>query len=210
MMQHGQVVFNAASVATIGGIYNGPVGDANCIAGFQDFAQRRKMRNPGAGQRGGTQARRWRRSPDISMRLHASVLQRSAPRTSDVFVFRASGGQRAWRGRGGGGNAGGASGARRRSQQSGNAGGARDGAFRRRTGRAVRALRLMRSSTGANLVASLSFTRVQHIVDAEVRSMIPGGLVSHAAGRLAGRWRRVLFDLRGRVAVLYAVSATTE
>ncbi len=34
MMQHGLVVFNAASSGTIGGIYNGAVGDGNCIAGF--------------------------------------------------------------------------------------------------------------------------------------------------------------------------------
>ena len=34
MMQHGQVVFNAASSGTFGGIYNGAVGDPNCIAGF--------------------------------------------------------------------------------------------------------------------------------------------------------------------------------
>jgi hypothetical protein len=34
LMQHGQVVFNAASSGTFGAIYNGSVGDANCIAGF--------------------------------------------------------------------------------------------------------------------------------------------------------------------------------
>ena len=34
-LEHGQVSFNAASQATIGGIYNGTVGDANCLAGFQ-------------------------------------------------------------------------------------------------------------------------------------------------------------------------------
>ncbi len=34
MMQHGQVVFNAASSGTFGAIYNGSIGDANCIAGF--------------------------------------------------------------------------------------------------------------------------------------------------------------------------------
>ena len=34
MMQHGQVVFNAASSGTFGAIYNGSVGDSNCIAGF--------------------------------------------------------------------------------------------------------------------------------------------------------------------------------
>jgi hypothetical protein len=34
-LQHGQVSFNAASEATIGGIYNGTVGDPNCLAGFQ-------------------------------------------------------------------------------------------------------------------------------------------------------------------------------
>ncbi len=34
-LQHGQVSFNATSQATIGGIYNGTVGDANCIAGFR-------------------------------------------------------------------------------------------------------------------------------------------------------------------------------
>ncbi len=34
-LQHGQVSFNAASQGTIGGIYNGTVGDANCLAGFR-------------------------------------------------------------------------------------------------------------------------------------------------------------------------------
>lgn len=34
MMQHGQLVFSAASSGTIGGIYNGSPADANCIAGF--------------------------------------------------------------------------------------------------------------------------------------------------------------------------------
>lgn len=34
-LQHGQVVFNAASQGTIGGLYNGSVGDGNCIAGFR-------------------------------------------------------------------------------------------------------------------------------------------------------------------------------
>ena len=34
MMQHGQVVFNAASSGTFGAIYSGSVGDPNCIAGF--------------------------------------------------------------------------------------------------------------------------------------------------------------------------------
>ena len=34
MLQHGEFVFNAASTGTIGGIYNGSPSDANCIAGF--------------------------------------------------------------------------------------------------------------------------------------------------------------------------------
>ena len=34
MMQHGQFVFTAASTGTIGGIYNGSPADANCLAGF--------------------------------------------------------------------------------------------------------------------------------------------------------------------------------
>ncbi len=34
-LQHGQISFNAASQATIGGIYNGAVEDANCVAGFR-------------------------------------------------------------------------------------------------------------------------------------------------------------------------------
>ncbi|MGB8768423.1 MAG: hypothetical protein WCC92_02330 [Candidatus Korobacteraceae bacterium] len=34
MMQHGDVVFNAASSGTFGALYNGSVGDPNCIAGF--------------------------------------------------------------------------------------------------------------------------------------------------------------------------------
>ncbi|MFZ0792504.1 MAG: hypothetical protein WAM65_01960, partial [Candidatus Korobacteraceae bacterium] len=34
MMQHGQFVFTASSTGTVGGIYNGLPADANCIAGF--------------------------------------------------------------------------------------------------------------------------------------------------------------------------------
>ena len=34
-LQHGQLYFNGASQATVGGIYNHDVGDANCIAGFR-------------------------------------------------------------------------------------------------------------------------------------------------------------------------------
>lgn len=34
MMQHGQVTFNAPSSGTFGAIYSGSVGDANCLAGF--------------------------------------------------------------------------------------------------------------------------------------------------------------------------------
>ena len=34
MLQHGKVIFTAASAGTFGGIYNGPPSDTNCIAGF--------------------------------------------------------------------------------------------------------------------------------------------------------------------------------
>jgi hypothetical protein len=34
-LQHGQASFNAASQGTVGGIYNGSVADANCVAGFR-------------------------------------------------------------------------------------------------------------------------------------------------------------------------------
>jgi hypothetical protein len=34
-LQHGQVSFRAGSQGTIGGIYNGSVGDTNCVAGFR-------------------------------------------------------------------------------------------------------------------------------------------------------------------------------
>ena len=131
MMQHGQVVFNAASSGTIGGIYNDPVGDGNCIAGFRispngsNCTIQALVNGAGYGYAAGHDAR-----TSICVR-DASVLQRGAPRSSDVSIFRASGGQRAWRRCGGGGHARGAHGARRRSQQSGNAGCARDRAVRR-------------------------------------------------------------------------------
>ena len=35
LMQHGTFVFNAASTATVGGLYNGAPADANCVAGFR-------------------------------------------------------------------------------------------------------------------------------------------------------------------------------
>jgi hypothetical protein len=34
-IQHGQVTFSAASSGTLGGIYNGSIGDGNCLAGFR-------------------------------------------------------------------------------------------------------------------------------------------------------------------------------
>jgi hypothetical protein len=34
-LQHGEIIFNAASQGTIGGIYNGSVADPNCVAGFR-------------------------------------------------------------------------------------------------------------------------------------------------------------------------------
>jgi hypothetical protein len=34
-LQHGQVTFTAASSGTLGGLYNGTVNDANCVAGFR-------------------------------------------------------------------------------------------------------------------------------------------------------------------------------
>ena len=34
-IQHGQVTFNAASSGTLGGIYNGSIADGNCLAGFR-------------------------------------------------------------------------------------------------------------------------------------------------------------------------------
>lgn len=34
-LQHGQVSFNAPSQGTVGGIYNGSISDANCVAGFR-------------------------------------------------------------------------------------------------------------------------------------------------------------------------------
>ena len=34
-IQHGQITFTAASNGTLGGIYNGSVGDGNCVAGFR-------------------------------------------------------------------------------------------------------------------------------------------------------------------------------
>src|SRR5205814_3016485 len=34
-LQHGEVTFTAASNAVLGGLYNGSVGIANCVAGFR-------------------------------------------------------------------------------------------------------------------------------------------------------------------------------
>ena len=37
-MQHGQVGFNAPSAGMIGAIYNGTLGEGNCLGGFEDIA----------------------------------------------------------------------------------------------------------------------------------------------------------------------------
>ncbi len=173
MMQHGVVVFNAASSGTIGGIYNGAVGDGNCIAGFsvspsgsncviQALVNGAAAGSPLATTPGHQYAFATQLFCNEAHRVHQTYLSSTHPAGS---------------GRGGDSIA-----AAMRvvltvhDIDPNNPGTLAapatvlfDDVLAAPPGFATYAL-----INGANLQASLSFTRLQHMVDAEVRSMIPG------------------------------------
>ena len=174
MMQHGQVAFNAASSGTIGGIYNGPVGDANCIAGFKI--------SPSGGNctiqalvNGGRHGTPLATTPGHQYAFTTQLFCNEAHRVHQTYL---SSTHPAGSGRGGDSVA-----AAMRvvlavhDVDPNNPGTLAapatvlfDDVLPAPPGFAIYAL-----ANGPNLCVSVSFTRLQHIVDTEVRSMIPGG-----------------------------------
>ncbi len=51
VLQHGDVVFNAASDGVLGGLYPNAISVAGCLAGFPDHAEWRAIHNSGPGER---------------------------------------------------------------------------------------------------------------------------------------------------------------
>jgi hypothetical protein len=173
MMQHGLVVFNAASSGTIGGIYNDPVGDSNCIAGFRI--------SPSGGNcviqalvNGGATGTPLTTTPGHQYQFATQLFCNEAHRVHQTYLSSA---HPAGNGRGGDAVA-----AAMRvvltvhDIDPNNPGTLAapatvlfDDGLANVPGFATYAL-----INGASLQASLSFTRLQHTVDAEVRSMIPG------------------------------------
>jgi len=173
MMQHGLVVFNAASVATIGGIYNNPVGDANCIAGFS-ITPNGSNCNIQALVDGSVTGTPLATTPGHQYAFATQLFCNEAHRVHQTYLSSV---HPAGNGRGGDAVA-----ALMRvvltvhDIDPNNPGTLAapatvlfDGVLVA-PGFATYAL-----INGANLQASISFTRLQHIVDTEVRSMILGG-----------------------------------
>jgi len=173
MMQHGLVTFNAASSGTIGGIYNGTVGDSNCLAGFrvspsgsncviQALVSGAATGTPLTTTAGHQYAFATQLFCNEAHRVHQTYLSSAYPA-----------------GNGRGGDA--VTAAMRvvltvHDIDPNNPGTLAapatvlfDDVLGALPGFATYAL-----VNGANLVASISFTRLQHIVDTEVRSMVPG------------------------------------
>ncbi len=174
MMQHGQVVFNAASSGTFGAIYNGSVGDSNCIAGFaispngancsiQALINGARVGSALATVPGHLYAFTTQMSCNEAHRIHQTYLSSTHPAGS---------------GRGGDS----VSAAMRvvlavHDVDPNNPGTLAapatvlyDDVLPAPPGFATYGL-----ANGPNLRVSVSFTRLQHVVDAEVRSLIPGG-----------------------------------
>jgi len=185
MMQHGVVVFNAASSATIGGIYNGSVGDANCVAGFSI--------SPSGGNsviqalvNGGATGTPLTTTPGHQYAFATQLFCNEAHRVYQTYL---SSSHPAGNGRGGDSIA-----AAMRvvlmvhDIDPNNPGTLAapatvlfDDVLAAPPGFATYAL-----INCTNLQATISFTRLQHIVDAEVRSMIPGqSFRTRLAGALA-------------------------
>ncbi|HZM09232.1 MAG TPA: hypothetical protein VFC15_03365, partial [Candidatus Limnocylindrales bacterium] len=174
MMQHGQVVFNAASSGTFGALYNGSVGDANCIAGFSISPN---------GANCSIQALingAWVGSPlaTVPGHLYSFTSQLFCNEAHRIHQTYLSSTHPAGNGRGGDS----VSAAMRvvlavHDVDPNNPGTLvapatvlYDDVLPAPPGFATYAL-----ANGPNLCVSVSFTRLQHVVDTEVRSLIPGG-----------------------------------
>ena len=173
MMQHGLVTFNAVSSGTIGGIYNGAVGDSNCLAGFS-IAPSGSNCAIQALVNGAATGTPLTTTPGHQYAFATQLFCNEAHRIHQTYL---SSTHPAGNGRGGD-----AVGAAMRvvltvhDIDPNNPGTLAapatvlfDDVLGTPPGFATYAL-----VNGANLVASVSFTRLQHIVDTEVRSMIPG------------------------------------
>ena len=173
MMQHGQVVFNAASSGTIGGIYNDPVGDGNCIAGFRI--------SPNGGNctiqalvNGAATGTPLATTPGHQYAFATQVFCNEAHRVHQTYLSSV---HPAGNGRGGDAVAAAMSVVLTVHDVDPNNPGTLaapatvlfDGVL------AAPAFATYALINGANLWASISFTRLEHMVDTEVRSMIPGG-----------------------------------
>ncbi len=209
MMQHGLVVFNAASSGTIGGIYNDPVGDGNCIAGFR-ISPNGSNCNIQALVNGAATGTPLTTTPGHQYAFATQLFCNEAHRVHQTYL---SSTHPAGNGRGGDSVA-----AAMRvvltvhDIDPNNPGTLAapatvlfDDVLAAPPGFATYAL-----INGANLQASLSFTRLQHIVDCRSTQHDSGRIVSHAAGGRAVRWRRVLCELDRRAAFLYALSAAAK
>ena len=173
MMQHGQVVFNAASSGTIGGIYNGAVGDGNCIAGFS-VSPNGSNCNIQALVNGAATGSPLTTTPGHQYAFATQLFCNEAHRVHQTYLSS--------------------------THPAGNGRGGDSVAAVMRVVLTVHDIDPNNPGTlaapatvlfdgvlgapgfptyalinGANLQASISFTRLQHIVDTEVRSMIPGG-----------------------------------
>ena len=186
MMQHGQVVFNAPSSGTIGGIYNGAVRRRQLHRGIPDFAQRQQLRHPGAGERRRLTGTPLTTTPGHQYAFATQLFCNEAHRVHQTYL---SSTHPAGNGRGGDAVA-----AAMRvvltvhdvdPNNPGTLAAPATVLFDDVLG-APPAFATYALVNGANLYASLSFTRLQHMVDAEVRSMIPGGSFrTRLAGALA-------------------------
>ncbi len=185
MMQHGMVAFNAASSGTIGGIYNGAVGDSTCVAGFRISPSGSNCVIQ-ALVNGAATGSPLTTNPSHQYALATQLFCNEAHRAHQTYLSSA---RPAGNGRGGDAVAA----AMRVVLTVHDIDPTNPGTF------AAPAVVLFddvlgappgfaayATINGANLHASISFTRLEHMVDAEVRSMIPGqAFRTRLAGALA-------------------------
>jgi hypothetical protein len=174
MLQHGQVTFNTLSSGTFGALYNGSVGDPNCLAGFA-------ISPNGANSSIQALINGSRVGPALAStpgHLYAFTTQLFCNEAHRIHQTYLSSTHPAGSGRGGDS----ISAAMRvvlavHDVDPNNPGTLAapatvlyDGVLAAPPGFATYAL-----ANGPNLCISVSFTRLQHVVDTEVRSLIPGG-----------------------------------
>jgi hypothetical protein len=173
LLQHGQVVFSGASTATIGGIYNGAVGDSSCIAGFR-IAASGGSSTIQAMVNGNATGALLATTPGHQYAFSTQLFSNEAHREQQTYL---SSTHPAGSGRGGDAIAAALRVVLAVHDVDPNNPGTLaqvatvlfDGVLASTPPFATYAL-----LNATNLLASISFTRVQHVVDTEIRSMIPG------------------------------------